>query len=166
MLMEKVVELFTEAGLPKGVLNIVYGAHDVVNGILEHPAIKAISFVGSKPVGEYIYTEGSKNLKRVQALTGAKNHTVVLNDANLDDSIPAIVGAAFGSAGERCMAAAVVTVQEGIYDEFMERLVAATKDIKMGNGLDDGVFLGPVIREDNLKRTLDISKKVLKKEQT
>ncbi|MDT2808332.1 CoA-acylating methylmalonate-semialdehyde dehydrogenase [Vagococcus lutrae] len=154
MLMEKVVELFTEAGLPKGVLNIVYGAHDVVNGILEHPAIKAISFVGSKPVGEYIYTEGSKNLKRVQALTGAKNHTVVLNDANLDDSIPAIVGAAFGSAGERCMAAAVVTVQEGIYDEFMERLVAATKDIKMGNGLDDGVFLGPVIREDNLKRTL------------
>ena len=93
MLMEKVVELFTEAGLPKGVLNIVYGAHDVVNGILEHPTIKAISFVGSKPVGEYIYTEGSKNLKRVQALTGAKNHTVVLNDANLDDSIPAIVGA-------------------------------------------------------------------------
>ncbi|MGY3766160.1 CoA-acylating methylmalonate-semialdehyde dehydrogenase [Vagococcus vulneris] len=154
MLMEKIVELLAEAGLPDGVFNIVYGAHDVVNGILQHPLIKAISFVGSKPVGEYIYTEGSKHLKRVQALTGAKNHTIVLNDANLDDSIPAIIGAAFGSAGERCMAAAVVTVEEGIYDEFMTRLVAAAKDIKMGNGLDDGVFLGPVIREENLTRTL------------
>ena len=154
MLMEKVVELLHEAGLPKGVFNIVYGAHDVVNGILEHPHIKGISFVGSKPVGAYVYREGSKNLKRVQALTGAKNHTIVLNDANLDDAMPAIVGAAFGSAGERCMAAAVVTVQEGIYDEFMSRLVQEAKDIKMGNGLEDGVFLGPVIREDNLTRTL------------
>lgn len=154
MLMEKVIELFTEAGLPNGVLNIVYGAHDVVNGLLQHPGIKGISFVGSKPVGQYIYTEGSKNLKRVQALTGAKNHTIVLKDANLKDSIPAIIGAAFGSAGERCMAAAVVTVEEAIYDEFMTQLVEATKDIKMGNGLEDGVFLGPVIREENLKRTL------------
>lgn len=154
LLMEKIVELIMEAGLPNGVLNIVYGAHDVVNGILEHAEIKAISFVGSKPVGQYIYTEGSKNLKRVQALTGAKNHTVVLKDANLKDSIPAIVSAAFGSAGERCMAAAVVTVEAEIYDEFMAQLVAATKDIKIGNGLDDDVFLGPVIREDNLKRTI------------
>lgn len=155
MLMEKVVELLEEAGLPKGVFNVVFGAHDVVNGILRHPAIKAISFVGSQPVGQYVYTEGSKHLKRVQSLTGAKNHTIVLNDANLEDSIPAIIGAAFGSAGERCMAAAVVTVEEGIYDTFIEQLTAATKDIKMGNGLDDGVFLGPVIREENLKRTVD-----------
>ncbi|AQP54258.1 methylmalonate-semialdehyde dehydrogenase (CoA acylating) [Vagococcus penaei] len=159
MLMEKIVELLTEAGLPKGVFNIVYGAHDVVNGILEHPHIKAISFVGSKPVGEYVYKEGSKNLKRVQALTGAKNHTIVLNDANLDDSLPAIIGAAFGSAGERCMAAAVVTVEEGIYDEFMTRLIAETKNIKIGNGLEDGVFLGPVIREENLTRTLSYIEK-------
>ncbi len=155
MLMEKVVELLEEAGLPKGVFNVVFGAHDVVNGILRHPAIKAISFVGSQPVGQYVYTEGSKHLKRVQSLTGAKNHTIVLNDANLEDSMPAIIGAAFGSAGERCMAAAVVTVEEGIYDTFIEKLTAATKDIKMGNGLDDGVFLGPVIREENLKRTVD-----------
>ena len=154
MLMEKVISLLEEAGLPKGVFNVVFGAHDVVNGILQHPSIKAISFVGSQPVGEYVYTEGSKNLKRVQSLTGAKNHTIVLNDANLDDSLPAIIGAAFGSAGERCMAAAVVTVEEGIYDEFMEKLTQETRDIKMGNGLDDGVFLGPVIREENLKRTI------------
>ena len=155
MLMEKVVSLLEEAGLPKGVFNVVFGAHDVVNGLLQHPDIKAISFVGSQPVGQYVYTEGSKNLKRVQSLTGAKNHTIVLNDANLKDSIPAIVSAAFGSAGERCMAAAVVTVEEGIYDDFMAELTKATKDIKMGNGLDDGVFLGPVIRQENLDRTLN-----------
>lgn len=155
MLMEKVVILLEEAGLPKGVFNVVFGAHDVVNGLLQHPNIKAISFVGSQPVGQYVYTEGSKNLKRVQSLTGAKNHTIVLNDANLKDSIPAIVSAAFGSAGERCMAAAVVTVEEGIYDEFMVELTKATEDIKMGNGLDDGVFLGPVIRQENLDRTLN-----------
>ncbi len=154
MLMEKVVSLLEEAGLPKGVFNVVFGAHDVVNGLLQHPNIKAISFVGSQPVGEYVYKEGSKNLKRVQSLTGAKNHTIVLNDANLVDSMPAIIGAAFGSAGERCMAAAVVTVEEGIYDEFMEKLTQEARDIKMGNGLDDGVFLGPVIREENLKRTI------------
>ncbi|MGX4687491.1 CoA-acylating methylmalonate-semialdehyde dehydrogenase [Vagococcus sp. JNUCC 83] len=155
MLMEKVVSLLEEAGLPNGVFNVVFGAHDVVNGLLQHPDIKAISFVGSQPVGQYVYTEGSKNLKRVQSLTGAKNHTIVLNDANLKDSIPAIVSAAFGSAGERCMAAAVVTVEEGIYDDFMAELTKATKDIKMGNGLDDGVFLGPVIRQENLDRTLN-----------
>ncbi len=154
MLMEKVVSLLEEAGLPKGVFNVVFGAHDVVNGLLQHPNIKAISFVGSQPVGQYVYTEGSKHLKRVQSLTGAKNHTIVLKDANLDDTLPAIISAAFGSAGERCMAAAVVTVEDSIYDEFMEKLTTEARNIKMGNGLDDGVFLGPVIREENLKRTI------------
>ncbi|MNO15744.1 Methylmalonate semialdehyde dehydrogenase [acylating] [compost metagenome] len=153
LLTEKLVELFTEAGLPKGVFNVVYGAHDIVNGILEHPEIKAISFVGSKPVGEYVYKKGSENLKRVQALTGAKNHTIVLNDANLDETLTNVISAAFGSAGERCMACAVVTVEEGIADEFIERLRERAIGVKIGNGLDDGVFLGPVIREENLKRT-------------
>lgn len=153
LLTEKLVELFTEAGLPAGVFNVIYGAHDVVNGILEHPEIKAISFVGSKTVGQYIYRKGSEHLKRVQSLTGAKNHTIVLNDADLKETVPAIVAAAFGSAGERCMAAAVVTVEEGIADQFMEQLVAETKNIKIGNGLEEEVFLGPVIREENQKRT-------------
>ncbi|KFI02325.1 methylmalonate-semialdehyde dehydrogenase [Bacillus spizizenii] len=161
LLTEKLVELFEKAGLPKGVFNVVYGAHDVVNGILEHPEIKAISFVGSKPVGEYVYKKGSENLKRVQSLTGAKNHTIVLNDANLEDTITNIIGAAFGSAGERCMACAVVTVEEGIADEFMAKLQEKVADIKIGNGLDDGVFLGPVIREDNKKRTLSYIEKGL-----
>ncbi|OWR30363.1 methylmalonate-semialdehyde dehydrogenase (CoA acylating) [Saccharibacillus sp. O23] len=161
LLTEKLAELFTEAGLPDGVFNIVYGAHDVVNGILEHPEIKAVSFVGSKPVGEYVYKKGSENLKRVQALTGAKNHTIVLNDANLDDTITNVVSAAFGSAGERCMACAVVTVEEGIADEFIARLKEKTLGVKMGNGLDDGVFLGPVIREENKQRTLSYIEKGL-----
>ncbi|MCY8972199.1 methylmalonate-semialdehyde dehydrogenase [Bacillus atrophaeus] len=154
LLTEKLVELFEQAGLPKGVFNVVHGAHDVVNGVLEHPEIKAISFVGSKPVGEYVFKKGSENLKRVQALTGAKNHTIVLNDAHMEDTITNIIGAAFGSAGERCMACAVVTVEEGIADEFMAKLQEKAASVKMGNGLDDGVFLGPVIREDNKKRTL------------
>ncbi|WP_332275037.1 methylmalonate-semialdehyde dehydrogenase [Bacillus velezensis] len=153
LLTEKLAELFEQAGLPKGVFNVVHGAHDVVNGILEHPEIKAISFVGSKPVGEYVFKKGSEHLKRVQALTGAKNHTIVLNDAHLEDTVTNIIGAAFGSAGERCMACAVVTVEEGIADEFISKLQEKAADIKIGNGLDDGVFLGPVIREDNKKRT-------------
>ncbi|HAB8760919.1 methylmalonate-semialdehyde dehydrogenase (acylating) [Listeria monocytogenes] len=154
LLMEKLVELFSEAGLPKGVFNVVYGAHDVVNGILENEIIKAVSFVGSKPVGEYVYKTGSANLKRVQVLTGAKNHTIVLNDADLEDTVTNVISAAFGSAGERCMACAVVTVEEGIADEFLEALRTAAQNVKIGNGLDDGVFLGPVIREENQKRTI------------
>src|SRR5699024_3171276 len=110
-LVEKLVELLIEAGLPKGVVNVVYGAHDVVNGILDHPAINAISFVGSKPVGEYVYKRGTENLKRVQSLTGAKNHTIILNDADIALAVQNIIGSAFGSAGERCMATAMVALQ-------------------------------------------------------
>src|SRR5699024_9313249 len=155
LLMEKVVNLVEEAGFPKGVFNVVYGAHDIVNGILQNPIIKAVSFVGSEPVGRYVYQEGTKHMKRVQALTGAKNHTIVLNDADLDDAMPKIMGGAFGSAGQRCMAASVLAVEDGIYDEFMERLVSEAKDIQVGDGMDDTTFLGPVIRKENQQRTFD-----------
>ncbi len=154
LLTEKLAELFKEAGLPDGVFNVVHGAHDVVNGILDHPEVKAISFVGSQPVGEYVYKRGSENLKRVQALTGAKNHSIVLNDADLEDAATNIIASAFGSAGERCMACSVVTVEEGVADDFLARLVEKAKNVKIGNGLDDGIFLGPVIREQNKQRTL------------
>ncbi|MED1468518.1 CoA-acylating methylmalonate-semialdehyde dehydrogenase [Bacillus salipaludis] len=154
LLVEKFVELFEKAGLPKGVFNVVYGAHDVVNGILDHKEVKAISFVGSKPVGEYVYKRASENLKRVQVLAGAKNHVTVLNDADLNDAVTNIIGSAFGSAGERCMATSVVTVEAGVYDAFVAKLVEKSKEITMGNGLDDGIFLGPVIREENQKRTI------------
>lgn len=159
LLAEKLAELFTEAGLPDGVFNIVYGAHDVVNGILENSLVKAVSFVGSKSVGEYVYKKGCENLKRVQSLTGAKNHTIVLNDADIEDTVTNIIGAAFGSAGERCMACAVVTVEEGIADKFIDTLKKRSQEIKIGNGLDDGIFLGPVIREENKKRTFDYIEK-------
>ncbi|MEK3888164.1 CoA-acylating methylmalonate-semialdehyde dehydrogenase [Bacillus sp. FSL K6-3431] len=154
LLASRLAELFTEAGLPKGVLNIVNGAHDVVNGLLEHKDIKAISFVGSQPVAEYVYKTGTANLKRVQALAGAKNHSIVLSDADLDLTVKEIISAAFGSAGERCMAAAVVAVDASIADQLVEKLKEAADQIKIGNGLDDGVFLGPVIREGHKERTL------------
>ena len=154
LLAARLVELFEEAGLPKGVLNIVNGAHDVVNGLLEHKLVKAISFVGSQPVAEYVYRKGTENLKRVQALAGAKNHSIVLNDADLNVATKQIIGAAFGSAGERCMAASVVTVQEGVADELISRLVQESNNIVIGNGLEKDVFLGPVIRENHKERTL------------
>ncbi|MFB3163821.1 CoA-acylating methylmalonate-semialdehyde dehydrogenase [Neobacillus sp. 179-J 1A1 HS] len=154
LLVARLAELFEEAGLPKGVLNIVNGAHDVVNGLLEHKLVKAISFVGSQPVAEYVYKTGTANLKRVQALAGAKNHSIVLKDANLDVTTSQIIGAAFGSAGERCMAAAVVAVEESIADELIARLKKTADEIVIGNGLDEGVFLGPVIRENAKQRTL------------
>ncbi|UUX33487.1 CoA-acylating methylmalonate-semialdehyde dehydrogenase [Fundicoccus culcitae] len=159
LLMEKIVDLTEQAGFPKGLLNVVYGAHDVVNGILQNPLVKAVSFVGSEPVGRYVYQEGTKHMKRVQALTGAKNHTIVLNDADLDDAMPKILGGAFGSAGQRCMAAAVLTVEDGIYDEFMARFVEEAKNIVIGDGMDDSTFLGPVIRKENQQRTFDYIEK-------
>lgn len=154
LLANRLAELFEEAGLPKGVLSIVHGAHDVVNGILEHKKIKAISFVGSQPVAEYVYKKGTDHLKRVQALAGAKNHSIVLEDANLDHAATQITSAAFGSAGERCMAAAVVTVEESVADKLIEKLKQAADDIVIGNGLEEDVFLGPVIRDSHKERTL------------
>ncbi|MBF8376842.1 CoA-acylating methylmalonate-semialdehyde dehydrogenase [Alicyclobacillus mali] len=159
LLAKTLAELLVEAGVPKGVLNIVYGAHDVVNGLIEHPAVRAISFVGSKPVGEYIYRRSGENLKRVQALTGAKNHILVLRDADLEEAARNVIASAFGSAGERCMACSVVAVEEAVADEFLDILVACAKEVAMGNGLDDGVFLGPVIREENLRRTVSYIEK-------
>jgi malonate-semialdehyde dehydrogenase (acetylating) / methylmalonate-semialdehyde dehydrogenase len=154
LLANRLAELFEEAGLPKGVLNIVHGAHDVVNGLLEHKLVKAISFVGSQPVAEYVYKKGTENLKRVQALAGAKNHSIVLNDADLDAAVTQIIGAAFGSAGERCMAASVVTVQEEVADALIEKLVEEANKLQIGNGLEANVFLGPVIRDGHKERTL------------
>lgn len=154
LLANRLAELLEEAGLPKGVFNIVHGAHDVVNGLLDNQKIAAISFVGSQPVAEYVYKRGTQNLKRVQALAGAKNHSIVLKDANLENATDQILSAAFGSAGERCMACSVVAVEESIADEFIEKLVQKANNIKIGNGLEENVFLGPVIRDNHKQRTL------------
>ncbi len=153
-LANRLAELFTEAGLPDGVLNVVHGAHEVVNSMLEHKGINSISFVGSQPVAEYVYRTASANGKRVQALAGAKNHTIVMPDADLDNAVTNIIGAAFGSAGERCMACAVVVAVGDVADELVARLKAEADEIKIGDGLEEGVFLGPVIRDSQKARTL------------
>src|SRR5699024_11720236 len=101
---------------------IVHGAHDVVNALLDHPQVSAISFVGSQPVAEYVYKRATDNLKRVQALAGAKNHSIVLQDAHLDHASTQILNAAFGSAGERCMEASVIVVEDSIAEEFITQL--------------------------------------------
>ncbi|MEB3101956.1 CoA-acylating methylmalonate-semialdehyde dehydrogenase [Ferviditalea candida] len=154
MLANRLAELFAEAGLPDGVLNIVHGAHDVVNGLLAHPDVRAISFVGSQPVAEYVYKTGTAHGKRVQALAGAKNHSIVMPDADLDHAVTQIITAAYGSAGERCMAASVVVTVGGIADELVQRLAQAADGLNMGNGLEEGVFLGPLIREAHKQRTI------------
>ncbi len=148
----RLAELFSEAGLPDGVFNIVHGAHDVVNGLLTNPDVKAISFVGSQPVAEYVYKTAAANGKRVQALAGAKNHSIIMPDADLDLAVSQVISAAYGSAGERCMAASVVVPVGDIADEFVEKLTLAANEIVIGNGLEDNVFLGPVIRDAHKAR--------------
>lgn len=154
LLAARLAELLEQAGLPKGVLNVVNGAHDVVNGLLEHPGVKAISFVGSQPVAEYVYKKGTEHLKRVQALAGAKNHSIVLADADLEASATQIINAAFGSAGERCMACSVVTVQEDVADELISILLRECGKMTIGDGLEEDTFLGPVIRQGHKDKTV------------
>jgi malonate-semialdehyde dehydrogenase (acetylating) / methylmalonate-semialdehyde dehydrogenase len=144
-------ELAAKAGLPEGVLNIVHGAHRTVDFLLDEPAIKAISFVGSNKAGEYIYSRGSANGKRVQANLGAKNHAAVLPDANKNHAINSIVGAAFGAAGQRCMALSTV-VMVGETKEWLVEIAAKAKLLKMDAGFEEGSDLGPVISAQSKTR--------------
>ncbi len=160
VLANELVELFAQAGAPKGVLNIVHGAHDVVNGLLEHEDVKAISFVGSQPVAKYVYERAAVAGKRVQALSGAKNHHIVMPDADMDKAVTQIISSAYGSAGQRCMAcSAVVVVGEG--DEFVQALKEKADELIIGNGIDDEVLLTPVIRESHRSKVLDYIEKGL-----
>lgn len=149
---ERLVELLMEAGLPEGVLNIVNGAHDVVNGILENPSIEGVSFVGSQPVAEYVYKKAGENGKRVQALAGAKNHAIVMPDCNMEKTIQGVANAAFGSAGQRCMATSVVAVVDEIADEFIEKLTKKASSLKVGDGRNTDTTINPLIREDHADR--------------
>ncbi len=138
--------LLTEAGLPAGVFNVVNGDKVAVDALLEHPGINAISFVGSTPIAEYVYKTGTAAGKRVQALGGAKNHLVVMPDADLDSAVDALMGSAFGSAGERCMAISIaVAVGDEVADALIERLRPKITALKVGSGLDDGVEMGPLV---------------------
>lgn len=155
ILANRLGELMKEAGFPDGVFNIVHGAHDVVNGLLSHEDVHAISFVGSQPVAEHVYKTAASHGKRVQALAGAKNHTIVMPDADLETAVPQVINAAFGSAGERCMACSVVVAVGEIGDRLVEKLTEAANNIQIGNGMDDEVLLGPVIRESQKERALE-----------
>ncbi|RED62950.1 CoA-acylating methylmalonate-semialdehyde dehydrogenase [Cohnella phaseoli] len=154
LLANRLAELLTEAGLPAGVFNIVHGAHDVVNEMLANEGINAISFVGSQPVAEYVYKTGAACGKRVQALAGAKNHSIVMPDANLELAVKEITNAAFGSAGERCMACSVVVAVGDVADKLVEALRRSASGLSIGYGLEPNVFLGPVIRDSHKARTL------------
>src|SRR5215208_5617718 len=132
-------------GLPAGVVNLVNGSREVVEGILDHPGIDAVSFVGSAPVAKIIYERSAKAGKRVQALGGAKNHMIVLPDAVIDKTVGGIIGSAFGAAGQRCMAGSVVVTVGEAHDRLMPALTAATEELSVGDGLQDATDVGPVI---------------------
>ena len=150
-------KMLNEAGLPKGVLNVVHGDKVSVDALLDHADVKAISFVGSTPIAEYIYQRGCQNGKRVQALGGAKNHMVILPDADLDQAADALMGAGFGSAGERCMAISVaVPIGEETANRLVEKLAPRVKALKIGPYHQVGAEMGPVITSDAQKRILGL----------
>jgi len=148
-----IATLFETAGLPKGVLNVVHGDKEAVDALIEAPDVKAISFVGSTPIAEYIYTEGTKRGKRVQALGGAKNHAVLMPDADLGQAVNALMGAAYGSCGERCMAISVVVcVGNPIADALIDKIVPYIKALKIGAGTSRNLDMGPLVTGDHLKK--------------
>lgn len=146
-------ELFKQAGLPDGVFNVVQGDKEAVDGILTHPDIQAVSFVGSTPIARHIYSTGCAHGKRVQALGGAKNHLIVMPDADLDQTVDALMGAAYGSAGERCMAISVaVAVSDAIADALIERLTPKVQALKIGSGTDKSAEMGPLVTRDHFNK--------------
>jgi malonate-semialdehyde dehydrogenase (acetylating)/methylmalonate-semialdehyde dehydrogenase len=145
-------------GLPPGVVNLVNGGRDVVEGILDHPGIDAVSFVGSAPVAKIVYERAAKAGKRVQALGGAKNHMVVMPDAVVDQTVNGIIGSAFGAAGQRCMAGSVVVTVGDAHDRLLPPLVEATKALHVGDGLADATDVGPVVScaaRDRIREWID-----------
>ncbi|AUW93906.1 methylmalonate-semialdehyde dehydrogenase (CoA acylating) [Sulfobacillus thermotolerans] len=146
------MELWEEAGLPPGVLNVVLGGRSTVDQILTHPTIKAVSFVGSQPVAEYIYRTAAAAGKRVQALGGAKNYHIVMPDAHIPRTVEALMGSAFGSAGERCLAGSVAIAVGSAAERLIPTLRQAIRDWKVGSGLDETNDMGPVIREQSRER--------------
>ena len=145
-------DLWKDAGLPDGVFNVVQGDKVAVNRILEHPEIRAVSFVGSTPIAKYIYETGTRGGKRVQALGGAKNHMVVLPDADIDMAADAAVSAAYGSAGERCMAISVVVAVGGVADPLVEAIKERLPRIKVGDGMEPDVEMGPLVTREHRDR--------------
>src|SRR5512132_4327625 len=145
----KLAELMIEAGLPPGILNVVNGDKEAVDALLDDPDIKAVGFVGSTPIAEYIYTRGCAAGKRVQCFGGAKNHMIIMPDADMNQAVDALVGAGYGSAGERCMAVSVaVPVGKGTAEELMNRLVPRVESLKIGPSTDSSADFGPLVTRE------------------
>ncbi|WP_089176669.1 CoA-acylating methylmalonate-semialdehyde dehydrogenase [Bosea sp. AS-1] len=159
----RLAELFVEAGGPPGILNVVNGDKEAVDAILDHPEIKAIGFVGSTPIAEYIYTRGCAAGKRVQCFGGAKNHMIIMPDADMDQTVDALIGAGYGSAGERCMAISVaVPVGKATADELVKRLIPRVESLKIGPSTDLSADYGPVVTKaamEKIKSYVDIGVK-------
>ncbi|CAN7248844.1 CoA-acylating methylmalonate-semialdehyde dehydrogenase [Phenylobacterium sp. LjRoot219] len=152
----RLAELFMEAGAPKGVLNVVHGDKLSVDALLDHPDVKAVSFVGSSDIAQYVYARGTATGKRVQAMGGAKNHGIVMPDANMDQAVKDIMGAAYGSAGERCMALPVVVpVGQKTAEELRERLLAEIETLKVGVSTDAAAQYGPVVSAAHKQKVSD-----------
>jgi len=145
-------ELLTQAGLPDGVFNVVQGDKVAVDALLTHPDVKALSFVGSTPIAQYIYETGAHHGKRVQALGGAKNHMVVMPDADIEQSVDALIGAAYGSAGERCMAISVAVLVGDVADKIVPKLAERAKTLKVKNGMELDAEMGPIVTKQALER--------------
>ena len=142
-----IADLLKQAGLPDGVFNVVQGDKEAVDALLVHPDVKAVSFVGSTPIANYIYETGAHHGKRVQALGGAKNHMVVMPDADLDQAVDALIGSAYGSAGERCMAISVAVLVGDVGDRIMPKLIERTKELKVLDGMNLAAEMGPIVTE-------------------
>jgi malonate-semialdehyde dehydrogenase (acetylating)/methylmalonate-semialdehyde dehydrogenase len=145
-------ELLTQAGLPHGVFNVVQGDKVAVDALLTHPDVKALSFVGSTPIAQYIYETGAHHGKRVQALGGAKNHMVVMPDADIEQAVDALIGAAYGSAGERCMAISVAVLVGDVADKIIPKLAERAKALKIKNGMELDAEMGPIVTKQALER--------------
>ncbi|MGH7677110.1 MAG: CoA-acylating methylmalonate-semialdehyde dehydrogenase [Gemmatimonadaceae bacterium] len=150
----RIVELLEHTGLPEGVMNVVHGGKDAVDALLRHPDVAGVSFVGSSPVARYIYKTAAEHGKRVQALGGAKNHMIVMPDADMDKAVSIVAESAFGCAGQRCLAGSVVIATGKSYEPFRERLVEAAKNLRLGNGLDAGIDMGPVVSHKHREKVL------------
>ena len=148
----RLAQLLKEAGLPDGVFNVVNGDKEVVDAILTNKDIQAVSFVGSTPIAKYIYEMAAKNEKRVQALGGAKNHCVVMPDCDLDQAVNGLMGAAYGSAGERCMAQSVAVAVGGIGDKLVDKLSKKVEALKVGPGMDKNSEMGPLVTKEHLEK--------------
>ncbi|MCJ7659086.1 MAG: CoA-acylating methylmalonate-semialdehyde dehydrogenase [Anaerolineales bacterium] len=152
MTMQKVFNLFEAAGFPKGVINLVNGAAEAVNAILDHPTVQAVSFVGSTPVAKHVYSRGAANGKRVQAQGGAKNPLVIMPDADLETSIRIIADSAFGNAGQRCLATSLAITVGEAKNTFTQVITQTAREYVVGSGLDEGVEMGPVVTPESKER--------------